>query len=213
MTSKSALLLVVLCSVLCAGLSKSSGSGAPAAHKVPASRAECAKAVELCVTVPASWQRLGDIFDDLGFVVAEPHEGVDSALWPQLSVAAIDVPPQKPGSAPRSLDELVEIVLTPDGTFTSSETLQRTRLLINGADAEILRVRLHDDANKPEMIEEVALIEGDEEMVYSIALRCAPGDFDRLDPVFQRAAHSWRIKASAPPAPAKPQPGAEKKSK
>ena len=199
------LLWATFCAALCAAQSKSATAGQTAARKGAASRIECAAGVPLCVTVPANWQRLGDIFDDLGFVVSEPHAGLDSAQWPQLTVAAIDVPPPKPGSSPRTLDELIEIVLTPDGTFTSSETLQRTHLLLNGADAEIIRVRLHGDADKPEMIEEVALIEGEEEMVYTIALRCAPAEIDRLDPVFQRAARSWHIKTAAPAA-AKPNP-------
>jgi hypothetical protein len=177
-----------------------------------AGRNECALAVRLCVMVPVSWRRLGDIFDDLGFVVAEPHAGTDSATWPQLTVAAIDVPPVKGGEAP-SLDALVDIVLTPDGSFTSSETLQRTHLILNGGDAEIIRVRLHDDVNKSEAVEEIALIEGDEGLVYSIALRCAPQDFARLEPVFQTAAHSWHIKAAAAvPAPqSKPKQDSEKK--
>jgi hypothetical protein len=196
--------------------SKSSSAVKPAASARKASpgagRTECALSAGLCVTVPAGWQRLGDVFDDLGFVVAEPHPGTEFATWPQLTVAAIDVPPPKnrngaASSAP-SLDALVDIVLTPDGSFTSAETLQRSRLLLNGADAEIVRVQLHDDARKTEAIEAVALIEGDEGLVYSIALRCAPEDFARLEPVFQRAAHSWHIKQDATPSanPAKAKP-------
>lgn len=169
---------------------------APVARKAASVRSECVSSVGLCVTVPSAWQRLGDIFDDLGFVVAEPHPGADSASWPQLTVAAIDVPPQKDGSAP-SLDALVEIVLTPDGSFTTSETLQRARLVLNGSNAEVIRVRLHDDAKSTETIEAVALIEGDDGLVYSVALRCAPEDFTRLDEVFQKVIHSWRIQAQS----------------
>jgi hypothetical protein len=154
--------------------------------------------VGLCVSVPTSWQRLGNVFEDLGFVVAEPHPGTDPITWPQLTVAAMDVPSPKSGSPAPALDALVDIVLTPDGSFTSAETLQRTRLLINGDEAEIVRVRLHDDATKTDSIEAVALIAGDEEVVYSIALRCAPQDFARLEPVFQKTAHSWRLKPLAP---------------
>jgi hypothetical protein len=188
---------------------KASATPKSAAVKV---RSECAVAVSLCVSVPASWQRLGDIFGDLGFVVAEPHPGVDSASWPQLSVAALDVPAQKSGE-PQSLDALVELVLTPDGTFTSSETLQRSRLLLNGSDAEILRVKLHDEATKADYIEEVALIQGEPGMVYSIALRCAAEDATRFDPVFQRAIHSWRIKPAPPSSgtPSKSRQDSEKK--
>jgi hypothetical protein len=182
-----------------------------------AGRSECVEAVGLCVTVPATWQRLGNIFDDLGFVVAEPHVGADSSTWPQINVAAIDVSPQKAGGGTPSLDALVDIVLTPDGSFTSSETQQRTRLLLKGANAEILRVKLHDaaakDESRVETIEEVALIEGDEGLVYSIALRCTPEEFTRLDPIFQKTIHSWRVKppAASPASPAKSSQDSKKK--
>lgn len=192
-----------------ASKSSSATKAAASAHRASlgAGRTECALTAGLCVTVPAGWQRLGDIFEDLGFVVAEPHPGTDSATWPQLTVASIDVPPPKDrngaASSTPSLDALVDIVLTPDGSFTSAETLQRSRMLLNGADAEIVRVQLHDDAHKTESIEAVALIAGDEGLVYSIALRCAPEDFARLEPVFLRAAHSWHIRQDAAP-PAHP---------
>jgi hypothetical protein len=192
------------------GPSSPAPKAAPSAHKPAAAvRAECVLAVGLCVTVPASWKRLGDVFDDLGFVVAEPHPGADPASWPQLTVAAIDVPPPSTGASAPSLDSLVDIVLTPDGSFTSAETLQRTHLLLNHAEAEIVRVQLHEEADKPGAVEAIALIQGDDGLVYSIALRCAPEEFARLEPVFQQAARSWRIK---PPAPSpKPRQDSEKK--
>ncbi|HVJ04076.1 MAG TPA: hypothetical protein VM578_00240 [Candidatus Saccharimonadales bacterium] len=172
---------------------------APHKSTAVAGRTECALAVELCVTVPANWQRLGDVFENLGFVVAEPHRGTDSATWPQLTVAAIDVPSAKDsnGAAP-SLDTLVDLVLTPGDSFTTSETLERSRVILNGHAAEIVRVKLHDNTNKSEAVEEIALIEGEEALVYSIALRCNPDDFARLEPVFQKAAHSWQLKQLAP---------------
>lgn len=182
-----------------------------------ASRSECVAAVGLCVTVPTAWQRLGDVFDDLGFVVAEPHAGVDSATWPQLTVAAIDVPLQKDTNGAEiasSLDALVDLVLTPSGSFTSAETLQRSRLTLNGHDAEIVRVRLRaEEDSKSEAVESVVLIESDEGLVYSIALRSTPQDSNRLEPVFQKVIHSWRIKlAAAQPAPqSKPEQDLKKK--
>jgi len=208
---------------LCASLGVASAQTAPGRQKsatssrktAPAAgRSECALAVGLCVTVPASWQRLGDVFDDLGFVVAEPHAGVDSAAWPQFTVAAIDVPPRKNASGAEvtpSLDAVIDLVLTPDGSFTSSETLQRTHLMLNGREAEIVRVRLHDE--KSEAIEAIALIDGEDGLVYSIALRSAAQDAARLEPVFDKVIHSWRIKPDvAQPAPqSKPEQDSEKR--
>jgi hypothetical protein len=221
---KALIATVLLCASLGVASAQAPSGRAPSAAKPaasakivpPAGRAECTVAVGLCVTVPASWQRLGDVFDELGFVVAEPHAGVDSASWPQLTVAAIDVPPRKDATgaavAP-SLDALVELVLTPDGSSTTAETLQRTRLLLNGRDAEIVRVRLHGEDNRSEAVEAVAMIEGDDGLVYSIALRSAAQDSTRLEAVFQKVIHSWRIKqAAAQPAPqSKPAQDSEKK--
>lgn len=206
---------------LCASLGVASAQAAPGKtarrprnSSTASGRSECAVAVGLCVTVPPSWQRLGDVFGDLGFVVAEPHTGVNSASWPQFTVAAIDVPPRKDATgaavAP-SLDAVVDIVLTPDGSFTSAETLQRTNLMLNGREAEIVRVRLHDE--KSDAIEAIALIEGEDGLVYSIALRSAPQDAARLEPVFQKVIHSWRFKPTvAQPVPqSKPEQDSEKK--
>jgi hypothetical protein len=193
---------------LCAGLgcgiaqtaAKPSGAAkSPAPAKKPATvRTECVESVGLCVSVPTAWQRLGDVFGDLGFVVAEPHPGIDSAKWPQLTVAVVDVPPKKAGAS-RSLDSVVDVILTPDGTFTTSQTQQRSRLLLNGNNAQIVRVLLHDAVSDSDSIEAVALIEGEESLVYSVALRCSPQDFERLEPAFQKAAHSWHIKPVAEP--------------
>ena len=108
-------------------------------------------------------------------------------------------------------------MLTPDGSFTSVETLQRTHLILNGSNAEIVRVLLRDEAGNAGATEAIALIEGDEGLVYSIALRCAPGEFTRLEAVFQKTIRSWRIKppaaqsAKQPTAPTKPTQDSTKK--
>jgi hypothetical protein len=214
---KAPIVTVILCTaLLCFGPASAPAQTAPSkggaqAHKSTAGRSECVAAVGLCVTVPASWKRLGDVFEGLGFVVAEPHPGTDSASWPQLTVAAMDVPTPKNGGASPSLDSLIDIVLTPDGSFNSVETLERSRLLLNGSDAEIVRVLLHNEATKTTTTEDVALIAGDDGMVYSIALRSAPEDFARLEPIFQKTAHSWRIKAPEPATAPQSKPAPEAK--
>lgn len=185
-------------------------------------RSECVAPVGFCVSVPSSWKRVGDIYDDLGFVAAEPHTGADAANGPQLTVVAFEPPDEAAStanppaeklqdSAPPSLDELVERMLTPSGALASAQTLQRRRTLLNGAPSEIVRVQFHDAAGKAGAIEEVALIEGDDGLVYSVALRCEPQDFDRLEPLFQQAAQSWHRKsakgsAASGKTAAKPQP-------
>jgi len=204
-------LLAILC--LCIGLSAQTTpqphpSASSATSKKTAGRAECVVSVGLCVNVPASWQRLGNVFDDLGFVAAEPHPGVDSGSWPQLTVAAIGPLAANDQGEQPSLDSVVDLILTPSGTFSSVETLQRSSLLLNGAEAEIVRVQFHDSSGNAGPIEDVALIQRSDGVVYSIALRCAPEDFARLEPVFQQTAQSWHLQpvASTPVAPPLPTP-------
>ena len=121
-------------------------------------------------------------------------------------------PPGAAGAAP-SLDALVDIVLTPDGSFTSAETLERTHLLLNGPTPRSFACNCTEDADQPAAVEAIALIEGDDGLVYSIALRCAPQDFARLEPVFQKTARSWRIQppAAQPASSSKPRQDSEKK--
>jgi hypothetical protein len=212
MRSAKPILAILAIVFFCIGLSAQPQSPQPghaaAAQNAAAGRAECVVSVGLCVNVPASWQRLGNVFDDLGFVAAEPHSGVDSGAWPQLTVAAIGPLAPSDNGEPPSLDSVVDLVLTPGASFTSVETLHRSRLLLNGADAEIVRVQFHDSSGSAGPIEDVALIQGSDGLVYSIALRCAPEDFARLEPVFQQTAQSWRLQpvASTPVAPALPTP-------
>ncbi|MDR3763413.1 MAG: hypothetical protein P4M01_04885 [Acidobacteriota bacterium] len=202
---KKVLLTALLCAAsLTAQTSQAAAQSARAASNTrktsaSATREECIARVGLCVAVPSAWQRLGDAYGELGLVVAEPHEGLDQSLWPDLNVVVLD-PPDQPDGTPVTLDAMVEaITRTPSAEV---ETLQRTRLLLNGNDTQIVRVRLRDPETQAESIEEVALI-ADEGLVYSFALRCAPQDFDRLDPVFQKAIRNWTI--TPPPAAQEPE--------
>ena len=219
--------MTLLCSVVTGAFAQAGARPpTPRVRKAPpAYRSECLNSVGFCISVPAAWQRLGDIFGDLGFVAAEPHAGADPAGWPQLTIAAIDLAakeengtsdrePPTSNREPQSLDVLVERMLTPEGALASAHILERSRLLLNGANAQIVRVELGDEAGKPDAIEKIALIEGEDRWVYSIALRCSPPDFERLAPVFDQAARSWRLQAeSAEPARApKTSPGVRRPS-
>jgi hypothetical protein len=180
----------------------------------PAFRSECVGAIGFCVSIPSTWKRVGDIFDNLGFVAAEPHSGADPASWPQLTVVAFEPPPESTSAAGPSpaaesntalLDVLVDRMLMPTGALASAQTLSRSRTMLNGAPAEIVRVQFPGKTGGAEAVEEVALIEGVDNLVYSVALRCAPHDCERLEPVFQQAVQGWRIRqAAAAPPPKRP---------
>jgi hypothetical protein len=195
--------------------------------RMHAVRSECVAAAGFCVEVPAIWQRLGNVFGELGFVVAQPHPATinptNDATWPQLTVAVL---PPAEGSAegedPPSLDSMVDRMLTPEGDAPPPRTLRRSHLLLNGADAEVVEVLLpapsgDGGSSASGVIEEVALIAGNGGMVYSVALRCAPEEIERLQPVFDRATASWRLQATASRTPASadehPQPSSHRQAK
>lgn len=198
---KKAFLAVLVCAASLAVAQPGNTTGKPrptATAKKPAAastRTECIVRAGLCVAVPASWQKLGAPYGDLGFVIAEPHDGQAQSDWPELNVAVLD-PPEQPDGRTVTLDQMVESITQPGGP--AAEMQQRTRLLLNGSDAQIVRILLRDPDTQAESIEEVALIDGDGGLVYSFALRCAPKDFERLDPVFQRTIRNW----TATPSPA-----------
>ena len=216
--------VLLLCCSLRAAQAKSGAASRSAKVQKPAAaalRSECLDSVGLCISVPAAWQRVGEIFDGFGFVVAEPGPSASSANWPHLTVAAIEVSPKESdgNTMPASLDAVVERMLTPGGALASANVLERSSLLINGANAQIVRVGLTGEGENGEAIETVALIEGEEGLVYSVALHCSPPEFSRLEPVFRQSLQSWHLQnaeaapTSAPdPAAVQPKPTEPKQS-
>ena len=64
------------------------------------------------------------------------------------------------------------------------ETLQRQQRTVDHKPAQMLKVRYHEKATGRDWIEEMVFIEGPESEIYSVALKCAPENLARLEPVF-----------------------------
>ena len=163
---------------------------------------ECSKLGGFCIQVPHAWKALGDVFDGAGFVVAEPDTKKEQDDWNQITAAATDMPEGSNGQERPTTDELIDIILGSPSSGIHAQTLQRSRLLVAGMPAEVLKIRLHSREASTDAIEFIALLD-DGETIYSVALGCAPEDATRLEPVFDRVLHSWR---ATPPtaAPASP---------
>ena len=156
----------------------------------------CSAAGGFCVQVPEAWQDMGEVFEGAGFVVAEPSRNRPKENWNNITAGAIELPEPDPGKERPELGELVDVVLGSPAEGTTMETLRRSREVIANMPAEIVQIRLRSKTS--EWMEQIALLDADE-VVYSVALGCAPGDAARLQPLFDRVLHSWR---PAPPAPA-----------
>lgn len=163
--------------------------------KLPTSwKASCSKQGDFCIDVPNDWKMLGEVFDGFGFVAAEPNAIIPQENWNQITAAAIDVPEPEKGKQRVSIDELINIALGSPSEGTTTQTIQRSREVVAGMPTEIVKLRMHSDTG--DWIEQVAFLDADE-IVYSVALGCAPKDIERLQPIFKHVLHSWR------PAPTK----------
>jgi hypothetical protein len=185
-------------------------------------RSECSKAGGFCVQVPLAWKSLGEVFDGAGFVVAEPDATKPQDDWNQITAAATDMPEAADGHERPSTDELIDIILGSPSSGIHAQTLQRSRMMLAGMPAEVLKVRLKAAEASTDAIEFIALLD-DGETVYSVAVGCAPADAARLEPVFDHVLHSWKATAPAavpnespttttPPAPATPPKATEPSS-
>jgi len=156
-----------------------------------ATRAECSKGAEFCVTVPAAWKRLGDAFEGDGFVVAEPKANAPQEQWNLLTAAARDIPEPQPGKEPMSLDEFISDSLVVLAQQAQVNTMERQRLEIGGHAAEVLRVA-YDNSEGKKVLELLGFIDGDDGAFYMLSLRFAPDEEQRMTPTFDRIVRSWR---------------------
>ena len=157
-------------------------------------RAECSTQAEFCVTVPATWKRLGDDFDGDGFVVAEPRTGATQDQWNLLTAAARDIPEPQAGKEPMSLDEFISDSLMMLSQHAQINTMERRRLEIAGHPAQVLRVA-YDDPDGKRVLELLGFIDGEDGAFYMLSLRIRPEDEQRMTAVFDRIVHSWRSTA------------------
>lgn len=161
---------------------------------------------------------LGDVYEGNGVVIA-PAQKQDRSLWDEITVAMI-VPPSTGDEEPASLDSVIESAtagLREGGQ--AFETLQRQRRIVDGKPAQMLKVRYHEKSNNGDWVEEIVFIQGPDNEIYSVALKCSPVNLARREFSFNAVLRSWRLpesgpdnaqeeapKKSAPPANAAPAP-------
>ena len=74
------------------------------------------------------------------------------------------------------------------------ETLQRRELTVDHNPAQMLKVRYRENSSGHDWIEELVFIQGPENEIYSVALKCAPEHLTRLEPALQEVLASWRLR-------------------
>lgn len=182
-----------------AGQKASTASAQSPAHKPVVKKRYCHPDGSFCFKYPGSWIVLGEVFDGNGVVVAPPQK-LDKALWDGITVAMI-VPEPEGDEEPASVDVIIEQTsqsMRKGGQ--GFETLQRQHRTVDHQPAQMLKVRYHEKATDRDWVEEVVIIQGPDEEMYSVALKCSPENLARLEPVFASVLDSWVLPDAEPPA-------------
>ena len=167
-------------------------SSSPPARKPAAWKRYCQPDRGFCFKYPSSWSMLGEVFDGNGVVVAPPQKE-DRALWDAITVALV-VPPPEGDEEPLGLDGVIEQAtsgLRENGQ--NFETLQRQQRTVDHKPAQMLKASYHEKSTGRDWIEEMIFIEGPDNEIYSVALKCSPLTLARLESMLSGMLAGWTL--------------------
>jgi len=163
----------------------------PSHNVAPPSKRYCQPAGRFCFQYPAAWSVLGEIFDGNGVVVAPPQKK-PRELWDSITVAGMDAP----GSADDHLLGLDEVVdraaVAMRDAGEEYQTLQRQHRLVDSLPAQMLKARYREKGTEHDWIEEIVFIQGLENEIYSVSLKCAPQNLAGLQPALSQILRTWK---------------------
>ena len=174
-------------------------------HKAPAWKRYCHPSEGFCFKYPASWNMLGEVFEGKGVVVA-PTQTIEQSLWDEITVAMVAPPPQGDEEG-LDLNGVVEQAAA--GMREAGQnfvTLQRQDRTVDHKPAQLLKARYREKSSGRDWIEELVFIDGPDNEIYSVALKCAPQNLTRLEPVLKGMLASWTLPEPEPPASDEPTP-------
>jgi len=156
----------------------------------------CHPTAGFCFRYPPLWTILGEVFAGNGVAVA-PQQKADRALWDVITVAMV-APSSE--NATTALDTVIEHATTAmRDSMQGFETLQRQDRTVDQNPAQMLKTRYHDTATAHDWIEELYFIQGPQNEVYSVSLKCAPDHLTRLEPALKRVLDTWKLADEEPP--------------
>lgn len=171
------------------------GQAAKAPH-APLSTKYCHPTAGFCFRYPSWWTLLGEVFDGNGVVVA-PQQKEEQALWDVITVAMV-APSSENSTA--AMDGVIEHATAAMRDATQDfETLQRQDRTVDQNPAQMLKTRYRENAGARDWVEELVFIQGPQNEVYSVSLKCAPDHLARLEPVLKQVLATWKLQAEEPP--------------
>jgi len=180
--------------------SVAAAQAAAPAHKpaVPWKR-YCQPNAGFCFKYPSSWTMLGDVFDGNGVVIAPPQKD-DRALWYEITLAMVAPSPEGDEEGPGLNGIIEQAMAAMREAGQNFVTLQRQERTVDHQPAQMLKARYREKATGHDWVEEMIFIQGPENEIYSVALKCAPQDLARLEPVLKGVLESWTLPHPEPPA-------------
>jgi len=182
------------------------------AHPAASLKRYCQPDGGFCFKYPASWKMLGEIYDGKGVVIA-PVQKEDQSFWDNITVAM--VAPPTDGDKALGLNGVIEQASAGmRDAGVNFQTLQRQERTVDAKPAEMLKAQYRDKATGRDWVEELVFIEGPDNEIYSVALKCAPDHAFRLELVLAEVLRTWMLPEPEPPAdpdaPEKAAPSAKK---
>jgi len=142
---------------------------------------------------------LGEVFDGKGVVVA-PAQKEDRALWDEITVAMVASPPEGDEEGPGLNGIIEQAMAAMREAGQNFVTLQRQERTVDHLPAQMLKAQYREKSSGRDWVEELVFIEGRENEIYSVALKCAPQNLERLEPVLSEVLRSWTLRAPEPAA-------------
>jgi len=170
------------------------------AHKpaVPWKR-YCQPNAGFCFKYPSNWTMLGEVFDGNGVVVAPPQKE-DRALWFEITLAMVAPSPEGDEEGPGLNGIIEQAMAAMREAGQNFVTLQRQERAVDHQPAQMLKAKYREKATGHDWVEEMIFIQGPENEIYSVALKCAPQDLARLEPVLKGVLDSWTLPQPGSPA-------------
>jgi hypothetical protein len=184
--------------LICAALLGASLAAQTPAHKSLPTKRYCHPEGGFCFLYPATWSVRGEVFAGNGVVIA-PEQKQERALWDEIT-AGLVVPAPKADADPVTIDQLIEQTMASlRDQGQNVQTVQRQVRTVDGTPAQLLTLHYQEKGNGHDWIEKLALIEGGDGEIYSVALKCSPQSLSRLESVLSSVLHSWKLPEDAAP--------------
>jgi hypothetical protein len=159
----------------------------PPPRRTLESKRYCHPSAGFCLRYPSTWTELGDVFNGNGVVIAPEQKG-DRALWDAITVALVAPSSESSDSLNNAIERTTVAMREAGQNF---ETLQRRELTVAHAPAQMLKTRYRENSTGGDWIEELVFIQGPENEIYSVALKCSPEHLAKLEPVLKQVLASW----------------------